>query len=721
MGLCSLCQSVDFNNLPPLPAHYETYHTPWKKGSGLLAFISPRLGETHKAGKDTDEGDFSQPLGAAHHQSIEELTAAAQDCPPCRLIEREVSGHLATLAEAEKDDVYSYYQKKRNNTGPNYRLWLTRRRDDCEGFLVVSPGIGRRAEVWLLAGIGFCVEGTYHVTIIQTETDIGRTDDDPLSNEILGRVIEEDPATEKTLARAVKYVHECDLEHVGGRCSVGDVNLPNRILDITSGTSANKVKLVEPCGAHGKYTALSHRWGKSITPFATTRTNLEVYRESILIEDLPKSFQDAIIVTRRLGLRYLWIDALSICQDDGPEWERESSMMASIYADAYLVIAATGTTNDHQGLFFSRTLPVYESFEYSKNGVTGTINAFAISKDGRAAEKSIYCDMHEQPLSARSWVLQERILASRTLHFASEQIFFECDTHARSEDGFKMSGRLNDIHQEAKPRSQKSSDRNSGDALFRGSSFWYLMLWDYSKRRLTKSSDKLPALSGLARIVGGQLGDKYVAGLWRSTLLEGMLWQAVGTHHGATSAPPEYRAPSWSWASIDGLAANLGLGKQATFIREEPKPEWIDVGTVLDCHVELKGENPYGEVTSGWVRIRAPLEPLSPSEEPEPDHETVSHKRNLRMKTRTGKPFGAYCMLDTMSEEAASKLSLFALPLVLKERKRTGRSIQALMIMPVEEQPDHYRRVGKIIFDSESIGSCDWLKDPTQMETVTLL
>ena len=81
------------------------------------------------------------------------------------------------------------------------------------------------------------------------------------------------------------------------------------MLDVGSDGVQSVVKLVEPGGARGPYTALSHRWGKK-NPYATTRANLEAYKTVVPVDDLPKSFQDAITLTRRMGLRYLWIDAL---------------------------------------------------------------------------------------------------------------------------------------------------------------------------------------------------------------------------------------------------------------------------------------------------------------------------------------------------------------------------------------------------------------------------
>lgn len=159
MPLCSLCQSVDFNNLPWLPAHYEGYHSEWNNDTGLIAFLSLRLKEARKAGEDEDAGEFSQPLGLAHHQSIDELQAAAERCTICRLIERAVSKHLAARAQLQKDEVYTYYQKKRDKKGPDFRCFLTKRQDNSDGFLVVSPEVNDLGEVWILAAVGFCVEG----------------------------------------------------------------------------------------------------------------------------------------------------------------------------------------------------------------------------------------------------------------------------------------------------------------------------------------------------------------------------------------------------------------------------------------------------------------------------------------------------------------------------------------------------------------------------------
>ncbi|KAF4345167.1 tol [Fusarium beomiforme] len=122
---------------------------------------------------------------------------------------------------------------------------------------------------------------------------------------------------------------------------------------------------------------------------------------------------------------------------------------------------------------------------------------------------------------------------------------------------------------------------------------WYRLLWLYGKRELSKPSDKLPAISGLASIFAERLGDEYIAGLWRSDIIEGLCW--TGSNCTRVRA---YRAPSWSWASVDGIVC-LSLPQE--------KDTLVDI---LDAQITLKGANPYGEVTEGRITLRAPMERL---------------------------------------------------------------------------------------------------------------
>jgi hypothetical protein len=91
-------------------------------------------------------------------------------------------------------------------------------------------------------------------------------------------------------------------------------------------------------------------------------------------------------------------------------------------------------------------------------------------------------------------------------------------------------------------------ERAGGLDLFR----WSAAVSDFTSRKLTYESDKLPALFGLARLNGQDSKGGYVAGLWRSDLLELLLWRVESND---SKRYVKYHAPSWSWASVTGKVA----------------------------------------------------------------------------------------------------------------------------------------------------------------------
>lgn len=141
--------------------------------------------------------------------------------------------------------------------------------------------------------------------------------------------------------------------------------IPTRLLRV--GYSACDPFLVETGGAAGKvygncsdYVALSHCQGHH--PFvATTKSTLRARKAGVAWTQLSKTFQDAIILTRDLGVDFVWIDSLCIIQDDAEDWAREASQMASIYRNGYITIAATWAASGQEGFLHGRELPkVYQ-------------------------------------------------------------------------------------------------------------------------------------------------------------------------------------------------------------------------------------------------------------------------------------------------------------------------------------------------------------------------
>lgn len=82
------------------------------------------------------------------------------------------------------------------------------------------------------------------------------------------------------------------------------------------------------------YVALSHCWGPE-PPLKTTSKNRRQMERDLSWSFLPKTFQDAILVTLHLGMQYIWIDSLCIIQDDALDWDRESARMCNCHTCRY--------------------------------------------------------------------------------------------------------------------------------------------------------------------------------------------------------------------------------------------------------------------------------------------------------------------------------------------------------------------------------------------------
>lgn len=147
---------------------------------------------------------------------------------------------------------------------------------------------------------------------------------------------------------------------VGGTDSVGD---PRLIL--SEDASKNEVKGFE---VDSRYVALSYCWGdreelKQRPSLVTTSATLRDHLRSLPLSRLPRTIVDAIVLTRRLGVCYLWVARLCIIQDCAEDWEIESSKMSAIYGGAFLTLAAAWGSSVHDGLFTVRPSNIAESVE----------------------------------------------------------------------------------------------------------------------------------------------------------------------------------------------------------------------------------------------------------------------------------------------------------------------------------------------------------------------
>lgn len=295
-------------------------------------------------------------------------------------------------------------------------------------------------------------------------------------------------------------------------------------------------------------------------------------------------------------------------------------------------------------------------------------------------------------------------------------MYFECNQGFVGENGLSFDHRFHSIHGHHLSYSLQSIHEPSPLEE------WYQVLWTYGPRKLTKPSDKLPALSGLARIFSERLDDEYLAGLWKKDLLEGLLWQGLSCRR-----VKPYRAPSWSWASMDGIVGD------STSEKFEP------VARVLDQHIELSGQNPFGEVKSGWLKIQAPLQRLYIDENFAPDGKGVPYENNPKVRTETGSPEGTHARFDfAFTHEDAPEVAM-ALVKSLREveifamvlgKQQSGSEpeagryhYQCLIVGPAGDGSDAMRRLGFLFLDEAEMGECKYLDpdSPVEHPLVTLV
>lgn len=290
--------------------------------------------------------------------------------------------------------------------------------------------------------------------------------------------------------------------------------------------------------------------------------------------------------------------------------------MADVYSNAHIVIAANRSDNCNKGCFHVRQDRPTVIIDLS--GGLNAVHATTLFPTDQDVLWNLGGSWFRgEPLSTRGWALQERILARRIVHYNSRQLYFECDAGIIAEDGSYQQNRLSDLSELRHPQTNPHDNTGVPDT-------WFWLLYHFGDRKLTKPTDKLPAMSGLARLIQKRTNSEYVAGLWSDSLTDGIAWAAHG--RGAPVSWHEYVGPSWSWASYDGTVARLAPPTQPAIYE------------VLEWHVELRhAEHPFGEVKGAWLKIQGPVVPLRPSLAKKDEHEAQSDHvdSTLPLKLRT--------------------------------------------------------------------------------------
>jgi hypothetical protein len=362
---------------------------------------------------------------------------------------------------------------------------------------------------------------------------------------------------------------------------------------------------------------LSHRWGTALFT-KLLKSNLDSFCDRISVAHLPKIFQEATFASRQLGVRYLWIDSLCIMQDkdDLTDWKHEASLMSQVYSNSHCNLSASDTDKDADTLFKHRNVKEFRPIMV-KLCTTGFFRSAHVgSVTCQLTQNELWeSNVSRCPIQKRGWVYQERVLAPRIIHFGHGQLFWECREQrlceqyphalpstisAHSGFNFKRLMDFERISLELAPQDLYPDSLSRNDAYLR---IWENVVEEYSQTSLTNPTDKLIAISGIAKSFANVTSQIYVAGLWRESLEHALLWTCPESEmydvDGAIyPQPTTWRAPSWSWASVDG---------PIVFSQYTRNLSLISVQDVVLTHAT---EDEMGLLTGGWLDLRGTLKPI---------------------------------------------------------------------------------------------------------------
>lgn len=322
------------------------------------------------------------------------------------------------------------------------------------------------------------------------------------------------------------------------------------------------------------YNTLSHRWSQSAI-VKLDKSTLQTLRAGLAEDLFPRTFELAMRITRAMGVPYLWIDSLSIQQDDPSDWLNEAVQMDKVYSLAYCNIAATADDCKFGDLRQYRPSPelildTLVMVACRSNNLPKGI--YRVIQDGYFDR-----DIHEAPLNQRGWVFQERFFSRRILNLTTKELMWECQTLSAS--GSWPMG----VPGPVSTRSRSFGAR-AGLALGAKQSHqdakagWRAVVAAYSKTALTYAQDRSVAISGIAKEFQSLLKDDYLAGMWKSNIVSNLLWHVDDYAENIVdvrSKDLENTSPSFSWLSLEN-AVRLGSEENAATLRsEEDDPSYV--------------------------------------------------------------------------------------------------------------------------------------------------
>ncbi|KAH8807418.1 heterokaryon incompatibility protein-domain-containing protein [Xylogone sp. PMI_703] len=458
--------------------------------------------------------------------------------------------HCAALIEAvqfnpgvgDNRDVTEFEEGARNGCQA-CRMFLTSASSLTEDWLRVFNG---KIYIWLT------VIPDFHMPFPQpgsnTPLQFAVYSAKDISHLISQNTTEMSTASPSSLRLARKWIWECWMNHKSCRqAHVNGAYKPTRLLDVSGFSRTIHLREKHEIIDDSVYVTLSHCWGLHV-PVKLTTQNIKTHKEGIDLDSLGQTFQDAVEIARQLMVQYIWIDCLCIIQDDKDDWARESIVMQHVYGNSFCNIAATSSFDSRGGCFRNRDPAIIRPIPV----------LWENPADDDETNRAYLTDINlwwnrfkKMPLNQRAWVVQERLLSPRVLHFDQDQLAWECNDLTACE---RFPYGTGDLIKEVKMRSPlKDLFRQGLEAGYTGLGIhdvWRPIVRNYSSTKLTRDSDKLVAIYGVAMKIKEIFDCQYAAGLFSRDMESQLTWHVL--NHNTTCRPKEQVAPSWSWAAVVG-------------------------------------------------------------------------------------------------------------------------------------------------------------------------
>jgi len=436
-------------------------------------------------------------------------------------------------------------------------------------------------------------------------------------------------STDSIVQLARNWIDVCQNSHEGCKAQSSVAWRPTRLISVGLDHGIKPRLCVSSMLPQDlRYVTLSHCWG-NLAIFKLMSSNFENLMEVLPLEHLTQIFRDAIELTRRLGIHYIWIDSLCIIQDSKEDWAQESAVMGDVYTHCWCNISATGFPDGQAGLCVERD----PSFLYprkfrldmrdsevkpAKDFVFSTRPQKHLESPNLCMgkyylmEDLLHANISMAPLSRRAWVFQERLLSPRVLHIGARQVFWECSKLEACEvfpGGIPGSLSTRFKATTHVVRLSQICNRASKDMISevfkvpRMSSVWEQVKAGYNDKDLTYHTDKVVAISGLARLMQPLMQDDFVAGFWKGRLLQELLWFCTKLMDRPKPRPEKYQAPSWSWLAVNEIIKDIPLVEPVT-----------PVAKIIECQINpgtSDSTTGFEQITSGIIRIRGPLKRAS--------------------------------------------------------------------------------------------------------------